>query len=403
MCVEVIQEDSVLTLDGKSLYTKQGTGYPVRMILINGRKEFNAKDFAPVQSKARAERVNSYDELYKRVNDDILSDTNKPASVHNTESGKGRRVDDTSNAGTSTETGVRNGGTQVRGEQHPVLDRRGQSVQGSPGRTEEGTDTGGSEQLGEGDSVVLGAGQETTQSGGNTSSQTDEGRGVSERRDGSERPDGRVDVSVRGGSRPSVEVRRLGAEKVPYRQQSTNPYSLQSQMPAEQADVVKKALEELGDVDEFLVKELGYSSVEDLHHGSQSPENHGGLAAEQVDSVAMAIHQMNQGNAFIIGDQTGVGKGRQAAALIRYGVKKGGCPVFISVKKGLFSDMYRDLCDIGSPELRPFIWSADDDEHSADVTDKNGNDLADSMIEINIQSLGADERYWLDTGAFEIQ
>ena len=94
---------------------------------------------------------------------------------------------------------------------------------------------------------------------------------------------------------------------------------------------------------------------------------------EQVDSVAMAIHQMNQGNAFIIGDQTGIGKGRQAAALIRYGVKKGGCPVFITVKKALFSDMYRDLCDIGSPDLKPFIWSADDTQHSGAVTDKDGN------------------------------
>jgi len=37
------------------------------------------------------------------------------------------------------------------------------------------------------------------------------------------------------------------------------------------------------------------------------------------------------------------------------------------------------------------------------IVDRNGNDLADSMIEINIQSLGADDRYWLDTGAFEIQ
>ncbi len=37
------------------------------------------------------------------------------------------------------------------------------------------------------------------------------------------------------------------------------------------------------------------------------------------------------------------------------------------------------------------------------ITDKDGNDLADNNIEINIQSLGADERYWLDSGAFEIQ
>lgn len=37
------------------------------------------------------------------------------------------------------------------------------------------------------------------------------------------------------------------------------------------------------------------------------------------------------------------------------------------------------------------------------ITDRNGVDIADGNIEINIQSLGANERYWLDTGAFEIQ
>ena len=57
----------------------------------------------------------------------------------------------------------------------------------------------------------------------------------------------------------------------------------------------------------------------------------------------------------------------------------------------------------------PFQLSIERDEEDKEklsitsITDKNGNDLADSMIEINIQSLGADERYWLDTGAFEIQ
>ena len=57
----------------------------------------------------------------------------------------------------------------------------------------------------------------------------------------------------------------------------------------------------------------------------------------------------------------------------------------------------------------PFQLSIERDEEDKEkltitsITDRNGNDLADSMIEINIQSLGADERYWLDTGAFEIQ
>ena len=35
------------------------------------------------------------------------------------------------------------------------------------------------------------------------------------------------------------------------------------------------------------------------------------------------------------------------------------------------------------------------------IVDKDGNDVMDGNIEIHIQSLGVDERYWLDTGAFD--
>lgn len=42
------------------------------------------------------------------------------------------------------------------------------------------------------------------------------------------------------------------------------------------------------------------------------------LAAEQVDGVALAIYNIEaRGQSVIIGDQTGIGKGRQAAAMIR--------------------------------------------------------------------------------------
>lgn len=35
------------------------------------------------------------------------------------------------------------------------------------------------------------------------------------------------------------------------------------------------------------------------------------------------------------------------------------------------------------------------------ITDKDGNDITDSNLEINIQSLGVNENYWLDSGAFD--
>lgn len=367
----------VINMDGKSLYSRQGTGFPVRMILIDGRKEYD-QSFAPVQSKAMAEQVKSFDELYKRVNDDILSNRNESAGVHDTESGESTRVDDSGNAGTSTQTGVRNVRTGGSSRESQPLAEGGQRVSGSTEGTrtteskgrELATEQDSDNTVGRGTVVANGSGEQSSQSDRGTSSRTNEGGSISERRDNTERPDGRNDKSERLGQRRSGTAqqdaqskRGLSTEKVPYKKQSDNPFTLNSLMPAEQADEVKKILEKLGDVDQFLVTELGYSSKEELHNA---------LAAEQIDSVAMAIDQMNQGNAFIIGDMTGIGKGRQAAALIRYAVKKGGNPVFITVKKALFSDMYRDLRDIGSADLKPFIWCASDKDHSENITDEDG-------------------------------
>ena len=193
----------------------------------------------------------------------------------------------------------------------------------------------------------------------------------------SERPDGRVETLRESPSRrleQEQHERVLGEEKVPYRKQSGNPFDLQSKMPAEQSETVKKSLESLGDVDQFLVDELGYSDKEDLYHGSQDPSAQGGLAAEQIDSVAMAIQQMKNGDAFIIGDQTGIGKGRQGAALIRWAIKQGMCPVYFTKTPDLFSGVYRDLKDIGSKGLRPFIFASD---NKGNITERNedGDDV----------------------------
>ena len=94
------------------------------------------------------------------------------------------------------------------------------------------------------------------------------------------------------------------------------------------------------------------------------------LILPQVDSVALALQQAKKGKAFIVGDQTGIGKGRQAASFIRYAVKNGQIPVYFTQKAHLLSDVYRDLVDIGSPELRPFILGS---KKEATVTDSEGN------------------------------
>ena len=136
---------------------------------------------------------------------------------------------------------------------------------------------------------------------------------------------------------------------------------------------------EHGDIDEFVRKELGYGTVDELHQA---------LAAEQVDSVAMAIYQMKQGQALIIGDQTGVGKGRQMAALIRWAVRQGEKPIFITQKADLFSDIYRDLVDIGSGDLVPFIFNdPSGNENRGEMVDANGKVVYKGLTKSRMQKV----------------
>ena len=160
--------------------------------------------------------------------------------------------------------------------------------------------------------------------------------------------------------------RGLTDEKSAYRPHST-AFSLESVAPAAMVEAMDNVLTQIekehGSIDDFVTRELGYDSVEEAHHA---------LAAEQMDSVAMAVYQMKHGQALIIGDQTGVGKGRQMAALIRWAVKRGEKPVFITQKADLFSDIYRDLVDVGSGDLVPFIFNSPTGENKGEMVDANG-------------------------------
>lgn len=109
--------------------------------------------------------------------------------------------------------------------------------------------------------------------------------------------------------------------------------------------------DEVGDIDQWVADELGYKDVDTLHEV---------FMGAQVDGIAAAIYQISRGKSTIIADQTGLGKGREAAAIIRWAELHGYLPVFITAGEQLFSDMYRDLIDIGSEgAIRPFLFNSD--------------------------------------------
>lgn len=124
-----------------------------------------------------------------------------------------------------------------------------------------------------------------------------------------------------------------------------------------------------GDIDNFVRHRLSYQTKAELCRS---------LSAEQIDAVAMAIYNIEAlGQAVIIGDQTGIGKGRVAASIIRYAAMQGAKAIFLTEKANLFSDIYRDLAAIGSAHLVPFIINGR--ESKTHIKDENGNIIYEAL------------------------
>jgi hypothetical protein len=127
-------------------------------------------------------------------------------------------------------------------------------------------------------------------------------------------------------------------------------FSTQTLIPFNMASAAQQALERFeqqhGDIDEYLATRLGYGSVAELHQY---------FSAEQVDASALAISNIERGAGFITGDQTGIGKGRICASIMRYAQQQGKIALFITKDKPLYADMMRDVSDIGMQRFTPFV------------------------------------------------
>lgn len=364
----------VVDMEG-DLYAKQGTKYPTRMILIDGRRTTAERErstvYPPVEGKGQRKATN-FDELYETITN-ILNNKDKTDGTEIIRSEDGGIKPQPSDSRRGADEAGRSKQPRRSDE---TLNRSGDGLGDGPQGTlvsakrddNASTDTGragkrgGNEVSRHGNDGRVGVsrkqGDNATERSGSGSAISSADRGATGSNERSERVGSPNDNSrapaVRSANVLNKEVKReLNSEKLPYRPHNT-AFSLESVAPASMVEAMDRTLarieEQHGNIDKWVTNELGYDSVEDMHSA---------LAAEQVDSVAMAIAQMKEGQGFIIGDQTGVGKGRQMAALIRWACKQGKQPVFFTQKADLFTDIYRDLVDVGSGDLKPFIVNAD--------------------------------------------
>lgn len=261
----------LINISGRNLFSRQGTSFNVRLILINGRK-ITPSGAAPMADDKRDKVVDSFDELYERVIAQTENRTKSIPTIQNSSNMKSR--------------------LELEAEALAL------------------------------ELELL-----------NTDSYRDDDE--------------------------------LG---IPYIPASDSCTILDTVVPDsmgyETHSAIFKIKEEVGgDIDEYVRKKLNYKSKIELCKA---------LSAEQIDAVALAIYNIEErGQGMIIGDQTGIGKGRIAASVIRYGVEQGVKPVFITEKANLFSDIYRDLVAIGSANLVPFIVNSR--ESKTDIKDEDGN------------------------------
>ena len=117
-------------------------------------------------------------------------------------------------------------------------------------------------------------------------------------------------------------------------------------VPANMASAIGSALDRLvqrhGDLDAFVARQLGFDSSADLD---------GRLYAEQVDAVALALDAFSRDRNMVLGDLTGIGKGRVLASVLRYAYLNDMPTVFITKDQTLYNSMAREMAVLGMSEL----------------------------------------------------
>ena len=336
-------------LDG-NVYSRQGADWPIRVIQIDGRNQ-KASDGTYGPSNGSIERItgekatNIIESLYDRYLEKGLLDPANRKPIGN----------GTSNAGVQSAKAPTN---NTASNQPSTANQDPQSTSGV--QPSESTSNSGSNR-GPGTNRTSGQQNGTGQPSKTGSTGASKSTGPKQRKPVVAKPSepyqpkrskvdrSRIDTSqaTQRLSKPA-KSNTLQADYIPGSDGFNQDVLIPVNMAQRVSNAMSKFIEENGSIDGYVAEKLGYDSIEELHKS---------FMALQVDAAALAISKIEQGRGIIIADQTGVGKGRQAAAVIRYALQTGKTPVFITQKPNLFSDMYGDLMDIDTQGVNPFIMN----------------------------------------------
>lgn len=368
-----------ISIDG-DLYSRQGAGFPIDLIVIEGRGKSRLRlpaadvpqiyhsfnelqellSYAPIHQQQQSLDVN-FERRDGRHNDGGISTTRQERDIElqripGTISAAGE-VDDPATGEPATDSEANRAIRQFWGDVLP-----------SSSSTEGKRTPSVGDRLDRGEPIFSG---ETELRLGNQFSSTSERESSSTGRDRADesrrmvavdgaRTEGGLNTSVLKTTQQEIETMAEVTPEEIVEQPRQVPYEPLSRgskgntlvpinIHSGTANALKQLEQQVGSLDEYVADRLNYGSPERLHHY---------FNAEQVDAISLAISNLEKRRGFIIGDQTGVGKGRVVASTIRYAKETARIPIFVTKDPVLYADMMRDLADIGMPEFRPFITNS---------------------------------------------
>lgn len=347
------------TVDG-SMYSRQGASYPVDVIVINGRGK-STRDLPAADLPAI---IPTYDALKEKLNAQQTRavEPTRDVSTDRAAGGDGasRSADGTPVAGGPGRPG------DAAGAGRPGAGSGSSRGGADAGRAGAGKPEGSGRVPGDGKSEPANVSQPVDGGAGPVPGNGKQRRG-SPAGDRADRPVDLGGSSVVNGERVESGLSdRRGLEQETEHQVEYTPHSGASSVgtlvPKAMRDSIDAAIQSIedavGNIDEYVAGAL-----------AMDPETvRANFSAEQVDALALGIRNAEAGKGFIIGDQTGIGKGRVVAAMIRYALVNDKTPIFVTEKPNLYSDMIRDLDDIGMTDdlgldtAKPKIFITNGDE-----------------------------------------
>ncbi|MBP5977402.1 strawberry notch family protein, partial [Brasilonema sp. CT11] len=352
-----------------NLYRKQGAGFPIDVIVINGRGK--SERSLPAADVPRLYKT--FDELGELL-DDVLSQservgtTGERTDFHGTRASERNPVEPEPLSATAVPSPemadgdvAGGGGSVIGGGDTPDAANDDSSLLDLPKQTDVTENTPhaqGDRGMADGVGAVPGVRErhyrhaaaisaDLVSGAGGDGQQPDRGIAVHLQHAGRTAESGTV---VGGDNQPDAALEQ--PKQLPYQPKST-ARQLGTLVPTNMQTGVTQALlkleRQVGNLDAYVADKLAYGTPEEMHQH---------FSAEQVDAIALAVFNIERGAGMINGDQTGIGKGRFVGAMIRYANNTGRTPIFVTKDPPLYADMIRDLQDIGMPGFTPLVTDA---------------------------------------------